>query len=57
MARIRLTKRFIDALPPSKKKTYDMVFDTEVTGFGIKVFPSARKYSSSNTVPVASAVG
>jgi len=39
----KLTKRTIDSLPPSQLKTGELHWDTELKGFGIRVFPSGRK--------------
>ena len=43
MAKIRLTKRTVDALPPSERTTFDLYTDTDLPGFGLKVFPSGTK--------------
>ena len=44
MARTKLNKRFIDRLVYDKKgNAAKIVFDSEITGFGIRVYPSGRK--------------
>ena len=37
----RLTKRTVDAVLPAANRVY--VWDTDVTGFGLKVTPNGRK--------------
>lgn len=39
--RRRITKRVVDAVKPEPRRVY--VWDTELTGFGLKVMPSGRK--------------
>ena len=43
MARIKLTKRTIDALPPAGKSRGEKHYDTELRGFGLAVYPTGRK--------------
>src|SRR5664280_195777 len=44
MAKMKLTKRAVDKLTPCPPdKVCTLVFDAELPGFGVKVFPSARK--------------
>jgi len=39
----KFTKRVIDNLPPSESKTGTVHWDSELKGFGVRVFPSSRK--------------
>lgn len=39
----KLTKRLVDALPPTTKPSGVMCWDTEIRGFGVRVFPTGRK--------------
>jgi integrase len=41
MAKIKISKRTVDALKP--KQTPYVVYDTELTGFGVRVMPSGSK--------------
>lgn len=43
MARIKLTKRTIDGLPPSERPRGQNHYDTELRGFGLSAYPSGRK--------------
>src|SRR5215469_13507785 len=38
---MRLTKRVVDGLPPRQKQYVE--YDTELTGFGVAVYPSGKK--------------
>lgn len=43
MPKRKLTKRTIDGLPKPEKATGVCYYDTDLAGFGIRVFPSGRK--------------
>jgi len=43
MARIKLSKRSIDAVPKRTKKGHDLYYDLALPGFGLKVFQSGTK--------------
>jgi integrase len=43
MARIKLTKRTIDALPPATNSRGEKHYDTELRGFGLASYPTGRK--------------
>jgi len=43
MAKLKLTKRTIDSLPPATNKSGEFYFDTELSGFGLIDYPSGRK--------------
>lgn len=40
--KVKLTKRFVDSLAPDKEKRI-FYWDTEVVGFGVRVYPTGRK--------------
>ncbi len=43
MAKLKLTKRTIDSLPPVTNKSGESYFDTELSGFGLIDYPSGKK--------------